>query len=167
MPQIYCDMKKIISLVLLFFIVSACSEDIKFNNPAFQSLKENVFWRATTYNAYNSVSGGIVIEGDLGFEKVVLKVPNTGVQTYALGRDNIATANYSNTQPSQSYSFSTGTDRGDGLIVITEFNAENKTISGTFKFNALNEDKKDTEKPKINFTEGVFYKIPISATSEN
>jgi hypothetical protein len=31
----------------------------------------------------------------------------------------------------------------------------------------LNEDEKDLEKPKISFTEGVFYKIPISATFEN
>ncbi len=167
MPQIYCDMKKIISLVLLLFIVSACSEDIKFNNPAFQSLKENVFWRAVNYNASSVTNSGFVIVGDLGFEKVILKVPEPTAQTYILGRDNVTTATYLNTQSTSPSRFSTGANKGDGQIVITEYNAENKTISGTFKFTALNEDEKDLEKPKISFTEGVFYKIPISATFEN
>ncbi|CAA9195949.1 hypothetical protein FLACOL7796_00899 [Flavobacterium collinsii] len=167
MPQIHCDMKKIVSLVLLLFIVSSCSEDVKFNNPAFQSLKENVFWRATTYKATSGANGSFVIEGDLGFEKVVLKVSGSTAQTYILGRDNSTTATYLNMQDSKSSRFSTGTNKGDGQIVITEFNAENRTISGTFKFNAWNEDEKDTEKPKVSFTEGVFYKIPISTTFEN
>ncbi len=167
MPQIHRDMKKIISLVLLLFIVSSCSEDVKFNNPAFQSLKENVFWRAANYNASSTANGGFIIEGDLGFEKVILKVPEPTAQTYILGRDNITIATYLNTQSSTPSRFSTGANKGDGQIVITEYNAENKTISGTFKFTALNEDEKNTEKPKVSFTEGVFYKIPISTTFEN
>lgn len=160
-------MKKIISLIVLLVIVSSCTEDVKFNNPAFQSLKDNNFWRATTYKAYSDATGGIIIEGALGYEKVTLKVPSSNVQTFVLGVDNVSTASYSNSFPDQSVSFSTGANRGSGQIVITEFNTVNKTISGTFRFNALNDAEKSNQESKISFSEGVFYKIPIAVTSGN
>jgi len=167
LPQNHSYMKKVFHLVLLLFIVSSCTEDVKFNNPAFQGLKDNVFWRATTYKAYTSTTGNIVIEGSLGFEKVILKVPSSTAQTYVLGVDDISVASYANTVPSTpAIEFETGTNKGSGQIVITEYNAENKTISGTFKFNALNNDETDTENPKVSFTEGVFYKIALQTAAE-
>jgi len=159
------EMKKIFQLVLLLIVVSSCTEDVKFNNPAFQALKDNVFWRATSFKAYTNSNGSLAIEGDLGFEKVILRTPSSVAQIYILGIDDNSTASYSNTLPSQVEDFYTGTNVGSDQIEITELNLENKTISGTFKFSAMNEDETNTDKPKVNFKEGVFYKIPIVLTN--
>lgn len=153
--------------MLLILIVSSCTDDVKFNNPAFQTLKNNVFWRAAGYKANTITNGNMTIEGNLGYEKVILKIPSAVVkQTYVLGVDEVSTASYSDTFPGQLADFSTGTNKGNGQIVITDYDAENKTISGTFKFTALNKDATDTENPKVTFTEGVFYKIPVSPTNQ-
>lgn len=158
-------MKKIFYFLSLLFILSSCTEDIKFNNPAFQGLKDNIFWRSNGYVANSATNGNIVIEGTLGYEKVILQIPSSAVQTYVLGIDNVAIASYSNTFPGQLEEFSTGENKGNGQIVVTEFNSETNTISGTFKFTALNKDETDAENPKVAFTEGVFYKVPVSSTS--
>ena len=158
-------MKKIFYFLSLLFIVTSCTEDIKFNNPAFQGLKDNVFWRSNGYIANSRTNGNIVIEGTLGYEKVILQIPSPAVQTYVLGIDDVAMASYSNTSPGQLKEFSTGVNNGNGQIVVTEFNSETNTISGTFKFTALNKDETDAENPKVIFTEGVFYKVPVSPTT--
>ena len=51
----------------------------------------------------------------------------------------------------------------DGEITIDEFNSEENTISGTFNFDAYNE----TGEYNLNISEGVFYRLPISVSSEN
>ncbi|MCD0468103.1 DUF6252 family protein [Flavobacterium sp. JAS] len=154
-------MKKYFYLISFVLLLTSCTEDVKFNNPAFQSLKDNVFWRANAYKAYSGDGGTMIIEGSLGYEKVLLQTASPMKGTYLLGVNDASKAIYSNTFPAQFVAFSTGTKGVDGQIVITEYNLENKTISGTFKFNAINENINDTENPKITFTEGVFYKVPI------
>jgi len=157
-------MKKALYFLLLVFTFSSCTDDVKFNNPAFQTLKDNVFWRAIGYNAYAGTGGNMVIEGTLGYEKVILQIPSTAVKTYVLGSDNLTVASFLNTFPGQLADFTTGADKGTGQIVVTEFNTETNTISGTFKFTAPNKDESNIENPKVVFTEGVFYKIPIAGT---
>ncbi|HJY11649.1 MAG TPA: DUF6252 family protein [Flavobacterium sp.] len=158
-------MKKIFYFLSLLLVITSCTEDIKFNNPAFQGLNDNVFWRANGYKANSVTNGNIIIEGTLGYEKVSLQIPSPVVKTYILGLDNVSTASYSNTLPGQLAEFNTGENKGTGQIVVTEYNTETNTISGTFKFTALNKDEADVEKPKVVFTEGVFYKVPVSSTS--
>ncbi|OMQ08522.1 DUF6252 family protein [[Flexibacter] sp. ATCC 35103] len=158
-------MKKYFYLLMTVILFISCTEDVKFNNPAFQGLKDNSFWRAQSYNAYTTTNGDFIIESALGFEKVTFKMPYPTQKTYILGIDNTTTVMYSNSLPAQSEQFTTGENRGSGHIIVTEFNTETKTISGTFKFKAINEDKGNLEKPEINFTEGVFYKIPVNITA--
>ena len=160
-------MKKIFYFLSLLFIVTSCTEDIKFNNPAFQGLKDNVFWRAQSYSASTDAIGVLQIEGSLGTDVVTLKVPSTTPKTYVLGVDDITIASYANLFSSDEPEFTTGTNKGSGQIVITDFDAENNTISGTFKFTAPNVNEEDLEKPSLNFKEGVFYKIPITPNLEN
>ena len=142
-------------------MLTSCTEDVKFNNPAFQTLKNNVFWRAQTYKAYLGANGTVFVEGSLGYEKVILQTASSAEETFILGVNETSKASYENTLPAELSSFSTGTNTGNGQIVITDYDAGNNTISGTFKFTAVNEDGSDTENPKINFTEGVFYKVPL------
>ncbi|KRD11113.1 hypothetical protein ASE21_05195 [Flavobacterium sp. Root901] len=154
-------MKKYFYFLSFIFLLTSCTEDVKFNNPAFQTLKNNVFWRAQTYKAYFGANGTVIVEGSLGYENVILQTASSSEQTFVLGVNDVSKASYENTLPAESASFSTGTNIGNGQIVITDYDTDTNTISGTFKFNAVNEDESDTENPKINFTEGVFYKIPI------
>ncbi|SHL43744.1 DUF6252 family protein [Flavobacterium saccharophilum] len=160
-------MKKIFYFLSLLFILTSCTEDIKFNNPAFQGLKDNVFWRAQSYSATTDANKVLQIEGSLGTDVVILKVSSTTPKTYVLGIDDITVASYSNLFSVDEPEFTTGTNKGSGQIVITDFDAENNTISGTFKFTAPNVNEEDLEKPSLNFKEGVFYKIPITPNLKN
>ncbi|MBS7254936.1 DUF6252 family protein [Flavobacterium branchiicola] len=160
-------MKKHFFLLSLFFIATSCVDEIKFNNPAFQTLKDNVFWRSTSYTAYLNTNGNMVIEGFLGYEKIVLQTASPTPKTYVLGVDDVSKASYINILPEQKENFSTAENIGSGQVVITEFNTQTNTISGTFKFTAVNEDLTDTEKTTRNFTEGVFYKIPVIPTQNS
>jgi len=145
--------------------LSSCTEDVKFNNPAFQTLKENVFWRAQSYKAVIDANGNLIIEGFLGFEKVTLQTASLTQKMYTLGVDNISKASYTDTFTGQEAAFSTGTNSGNGQIVVTNYDIKTKTVSGTFKFTAVNLDENDTENPNVSFTEGVFYKVPVSDAS--
>jgi hypothetical protein len=156
-------MKKLMFALSLILLLSSCTEDVRFNNPAFQGLKDNVFWRAQVSNAYIASNGNVIVEGYLGLEKVTLQTASPDVRTYILGVDDISKAVCAS---SETLVFSTGKNIGSGQITITEFDSGNKTISGTFKFNAINSNASDTENPKVNFTEGVFYKVHITSGLE-
>jgi PBP1b-binding outer membrane lipoprotein LpoB len=159
-------MKKYLYLFLSVFLISSCAEDVKFNNPAFQTLKDNVFWRAQSYEAYITATGNLVIEGQLGFEKVTLQTASPSQQTFVLGQDDISKASYSNTLPEVTEEFTTGVNSGNGQIIITDYNAESSTISGTFKFTAVNSNTESAEKKQVHFSEGVFYKVPVAVSSD-
>ena len=152
----------VLSFLLLFI---SCTEDIRFNNPAFQTLKDNVFWRGQNYKAETDSNGIFMIEGSLGYEKINFYIPEPSEKSYTLGIDNITKATYKNTYPGQEEEFSTGEAKGSGQIIVTEYNSEEKTISGTFRFAAPNVNP-DAEKQQIHFTEGVFYKIPVGPGSK-
>ncbi len=154
-------MKKYFYFLLILSLFTSCEEDVKFNNPAFQALKNNAFWRAQTYKAYFGANGNIIVEGSLGYENIILQTESSSEEVYTLGIDDVSKASYKNTLTNESLSFSTGTNRGSGQIVITDYDAEKHIISGTFRFTAVNDDETDSENTKLNFTEGVFYKVPI------
>ncbi len=159
-------MKKYFYALTLLLLITSCTEDVKFNNPAFQTLKDNIFWRARSYAAETQTNGVFIIEGTLGYEKISFQLPSTEEKTYVLGVDDTSKATYKNTLSGQETEFTTGKERGSGQITITEYNTVDKTISGTFKFKAVNV-KTDAEKQEINFTEGVFYKIPVGPVSNH
>lgn len=158
-------MKKYVYFLFWVLLLSSCTEDVKFNNPAFQTLKDNVFWRAQSYKASVDANENLIIEGAFGFEKVTLQTASITQKTYILGVDNISKASYTNTFTDQMTAFSTGANSGNGQIVVTDYDIQTKTVSGTFKFNAVNLDENDTENPNVSFTEGVFYKVPVSYAS--
>ena len=55
----------------------------------------------------------------------------------------------------------TNVQNSNGQIKITEYDALNFTVSGTFKFNAANSNNSPFGGPILNFQYGEFYKIPI------
>lgn len=150
-------MKKLVLYILLLFAFVSCQEEVKFNNPSFQGQKDNVFWRAIDSKATLS-NNVLTIEAYTRNEKVTLKTNSKDFGPYPLGIDNLNTATYFIDDVSPKITFKTGTNKGEGEIVIEKYDAVNNTVTGTFRFNAKNE----IDGSAINFQQGVFYKVPIN-----
>ena len=82
-------MKRILSLFIIAVAFSSCQEDVKFNNPGFQGLKDDVFWRANDARAYVDATGKLRIEALTQYEIITLNTTSANVGTYVLGTTNI------------------------------------------------------------------------------
>jgi hypothetical protein len=154
-------MKKQFLYLFLFFAFISCSDNVKFNNPAFEGQKDSVFWRAVDAKGSIGSGGSLIIEAYTKDEVVTLKTsaPNPG--TYFLGTSNLNIASYVLKDASGTITFSTGFGIGEGQIVIEEYDAVNNTVTGTFKFNAENINNNPLAGPILNFQYCHFYKIPV------
>ena len=155
-------MKKLLSLLVLLVAMTSCEEDVKFNTPAVQALKDNELWKAAEYKAM-IVGGSLTIEATNGFETVVLRtVGSTPGESFELGINNSNRATYSLVADALVEEYQTGTNIGNGLIEIsadpTETNIAEGYISGNFRFNAVSSSDET-----VNFQRGFFYKVPIEA----
>ena len=148
--------------MIVVFAMFSCDENVSFNNPSFQGMKDNIFWRAVDSKAFLASDGSLIIEGYTGNEVLTLRISSTTTQRYLLGTSNSNTAAYVLTDGNGEISFATGIGIGSGEIVITEFDRVNNTVSGTFKFNAENADGNPLAGDVLNFQQGVFYRVPIS-----
>lgn len=163
-------MKKYLLAVAFFVLLASCEQNIKFNNPAFQGLKDKQFWRATNFNATLNASDELQIEGSLGYEKVILNLNAIEVGTYVLGGSSAVFAEFSSSEKGKEMFYTTAAASGSGKIVVTNYDVVQQTISGTFVFYAL---AHNTDAPKyakvdhLQFTEGVFYKVPITKDLDN
>lgn len=155
-------MKKILFFVALALVMSSCSDDVVFNNPSVQGLKDNVFWRALKNKAVLSTDGRVVIEAVTLNENLQLHFPSTQMQEVAL--DNAATAYviFESKATSPSLVFSSKVEETSGTISITEYDAVNKTITGTFKFVMRKPVSVGGVAQELYFSQGVFYKVPVS-----
>ena len=79
-----------------------------------------------------------------------------------MGIDNLNTATYVIEDASPKITFMTGNDKRVGEIVIEKYDAVNKTVTGTFKFNAENIDDNSLAGPILNYQYGRFYKVPVN-----
>jgi hypothetical protein len=84
-------MKRFLPLFIIAIALSSCQEDVKFNTPGFQGLKDDVFWRANDARAYVSASGDLTIEALTEYEEITLTTSSANEGVYVLG-----TANTSN-----------------------------------------------------------------------
>ena len=81
-------MKRFLSLFITALAFSSCQEDVKFNNPGFQGLKDDVFWRANDARAYVDATGKLRIEALTQYEIITLNTNSANVGTYVLGTTN-------------------------------------------------------------------------------
>lgn len=163
----FCDLKlkymrRFFPVIILLFSLVSCEDQVKFNNPAVQGLKDNVLWRAALTNAVQSSDGSLTITAYQKNDALTLKTAGTTVKTYPLGIDIINKAIVTEKTDGINTVFSTGKNRGDGQIVITEFDAINHTVTGEFKFNAKNESVDPLARTNVNFQKGIFYKVPVT-----
>jgi hypothetical protein len=234
-------MKRFLPLFIVALAFTSCQEDVKFNNPGFQGLKDDAFWRANDARAYVSPTGELTIEALTEYETLILNTSSANEGKYVLGTTNSSNfASYSSnfndieleyatiavpgpvgsialsnagTGYTSGTSVATTGGTGSGLTVnvvanasgivtsvavssrgnaytagdlitiaggnlnatfrvvnvqnsngeieITEYDAENFTVSGKFKFNAANANDNPFGGPILNFQYGEFYKIPI------
>lgn len=82
-------MKRLLPLLIIALTISSCQEDVKFNNPGFQGLKDDVFWRADDARAYVDASGKLRIEARTQYEIVTLNTSSANAGTYVLGTTNV------------------------------------------------------------------------------
>ena len=159
-------MKKIAALFALVLTMSACSDEITRNNPAFEGLKDGDSWRAADVTAIKSANGTIILTGATQYETLVLKTVSPAPSTYTLGTGIANQASFLINQNLQEISYQTGVDKGEGKIIITEFDDVNQTITGSFEFKAPKLGPTlptDLEPSELHFQKGVFYKIPLES----
>jgi hypothetical protein len=164
-------MKKSFLFIIVLFTLISCEEDVRFNNPSFQGIKDNVFWRAIVSTASVGANGALVIKAYSGNEVITLKMPmpatvvnqkdKNSYVTYVLGTSTSKVATYVLTDSSGTTTFTTGSGIGDGQIIITDYDKVGNTVSGSFKFNAENIYNNPLVGDILNFQQGVFYKVPI------
>ena len=159
-------MKKYFLITLVFFGLLSCEDDVRFNNPSFQGLKDNVFWRGVRSKATIASDGSLLIESLIVNETISLKTAAAEPQTYFLGTSEASKAICTVTGPATGIvTYTTGFGVGQGQIIITEYDAVNKTVTGTFKFSAENTNRSSQANATVNFQQGVFYKIPVQKPS--
>lgn len=159
-------MSRFFSVIALFFVLVSCEDQVKFNNPAVQGLKNNVLWQATLFNAVQAADGSLTIQAYQKNEILTLTTSATSVQTYPLGVNLINKATLVEKVGDVNTIFSTGINSGDGQIVITELDVVNHTITGEFKFNAINIAIDPLTKSNVNFQKGIFYKVPLTIATK-
>ncbi|WP_333599226.1 DUF6252 family protein [Flavobacterium sp.] len=81
-------MKRFLPLFIIAIAFSSCQEDLKPNNPGFQGLKDDVFWRANDARAYVSATGKLTVEAYTEYEQVTLNTNSTSPGIYVLGTTN-------------------------------------------------------------------------------
>ncbi|RYJ43261.1 DUF6252 family protein [Flavobacterium beibuense] len=156
-------MKKILSLLVLLVTFASCEEDVKFNNPAVQGLKDDELWRAAQYTATRETDNSLTIVATNGFEILTLRTASVDPGVYDLGVNEQNKATFSVSVDGIEQNYQTGTDLGDGKIEITveDTDITQGFITGTFRFNAVEDDG-----TVLNFRNGVFYRVPIQPVGQ-
>ena len=145
-------MRKIIALILLSSIALSCSNKLEFNTSVFQGVKNYDFWGAEKFQAAFTNDGGVKIIGINNHESLTLILNDISEGVYTLGTSEISSAVFEDKDLTTYSTF----NNGDGEIIIEDYNSEELTITGTFKFNSYSENGE-----LVNFTQGIFYKTPI------
>ena len=153
--------------MIVTIALSSCTQEVTFNNPSVQGTKDNYFWRAKSSSALVDVPNAtITIVALSQFETLTLSMPLPTISqsypaTTLLGTGQISEATFSYAVNGQNLFYATGTNTDDGQIVLTEYDSVNKTVSGTYRFNADNTTNNPLGNTLVNFKQGVFYKVPV------
>ncbi|MDN3722779.1 DUF6252 family protein [Aequorivita sp. SDUM287046] len=121
-------------LFVLFAAISIIScEDIESNDVALQANVDNNLYRSNDARAALNEDGSLTIQGFTDEESMTLHVSrlSEGNFTIAEGLPNFAIFE------DVGGSIYTTRPNGEGVITISEVNEANKTLSGTFRFNAF------------------------------
>lgn len=155
-------MKQLLVLAIFSLLLFGC-EDLQDNDPAMQGIRDGSdLWRADYFSS-DIDFGGFLIEGSNSIETIQLVTENDVRGTFNLGGESPNVAIYRDANGIV-YSTANAPDPSvsiyptDGQIIIDDIiNTDPKTLLGTFWFHAYTADGLNY----INFSEGVFYKVPL------
>lgn len=173
-------MKKIFLLVVAMVAFSSCEEEVKFNNPSLQVMKDDELLRVDNPHVLLNLDGTVSITGEYGFEVLSLKVPSTEPGTYYFGLNNNTVAYYKYEADDGlvlEYSTIAGVENSDyeeNLGELTIYDISNPksspmsgTISGEFKFRGRIMNDNPFGQPSIFFHQGHFYNLAIQGVEGN
>ena len=155
-------LKNLAAFLGLLSIIS-CTDDVSFNTPAFQAIRDTVFFKANISraevvdedNLEVTVPGNSVpvirLSGILNEEQVSLTLPFYGEGVFNIEPDNPTYATYISASGKE---FSTLID-GEGSIVVERI--EDSTYTGSFRFRA----RSQVDSSDVYFTKGYFYEVPF------
>lgn len=149
-------MKKLILVLTILVSFISCTNDVSFNNPSFQGIRNGENWRANDARVILNADGSMTVEAYSQFEIVVFEVSSTAVGTHTFGLNASNVASYESTIDGVTEYYETGVNIGNGELKITESPSVTGKLSGTFKFRALNENGDE-----VGYTDGVIYSIPV------
>ena len=118
-------MKKLIILILATFTLLGCTQEVTFNNPSVQGIKDNYFWRAQSYKAtVDAVNNTISLEANSQFETLKLKMPlptatNPCPITSILGTASASEATFSYIVNGETLFYTTGSPIKDETVKAT------------------------------------------------
>lgn len=121
----------------LFFLLAALTliscEDIEGNDPALQANIDNNFYAFTDTRATLNEDGSVAIEGFTQKESLMVHLSRLEEGNFLISG---GAGNYATFQDMGGNIYTTIT-KGRGEVTISEVNETNKTVSGTFHFNAF------------------------------
>ncbi len=125
-------MRKILILLLSLSALVGC-DDIETNEVAMQANIDNRFYASTDARASVDGNGAVTIQGFTQEETLTVKLSRLAEGNFGIGE---GLPNFAIFEDYSGNTFSTNPN-GEGFVNISEVNEANKTLSGTFKFNAM------------------------------
>jgi len=143
-------MKRILGILVLITAFYSC-ENLEDNTPALQLTVDQEFIEAIDARATENEDGSFLIQGITRVESLTLRIPSGTPGEYNLGG---TSPNYATFENALGDAYTTNPD-GSGRVIITNWDTSAKTLSGTFKFNAVL-----PERDTLFVQEGVFFQVP-------
>ncbi|OAB79947.1 DUF6252 family protein [Cochleicola gelatinilyticus] len=146
-------MRFIYALLLIVPVLSGC-ENVERNDPALQGILNSELYRAIDARATENTDGSFLIQGVTQRELLTLRIQRGNPAVYELGENSV---NYASFEDFNGNTFSTSPN-GLGEIVISNWDEVGKTLTGTFKFRAI-QNGIDT----LVVQRGAFFEVPYFA----
>lgn len=125
-------MKNLFYVLLAALSIVSC-DDIESNDLALQANIDNNLYRSTDARAALNDDGSLTIQGFTDEQSLTLHLVRLGEGNFTIAEGR---PNYAVFEDIGGSIYTTRPD-GEGLITISEVNQANKTLSGTFNFNAF------------------------------
>lgn len=142
---------------MLLAVLCSCEEDVKFNTPAVQALKDREKWKADDFTAYMGADLSLTVVAHKDFETLTLHTDSFNPGVYDMGEGSENVAGYVFEADGTEEDYTTDDTEAGGKIIITETNVTAGYIVGTFNFLAV-----DSFGNEVSFTNGNFYRIPLT-----
>jgi hypothetical protein len=149
-------MRKVILVLLIIVSFVSCTDDVTFNDPSFQGIRNGENWRANDARVILNSDGTMTVEAFSQYEKVTFNVSSAAIGTRTFGLNSSNVASYESTIDGVTASYATGVNVGNGELKITESPNVTGKLSGKFKFRAVNANGDE-----VGYTDGVIYSIPV------